>query len=178
MPRHRDGGLVPGTPALAGDADRRAGEEATDSIMALQLAGGPGAGHRHGSHRCRTVAGEAATETGRLRAGGVRRRLRSAAPLRRGRTPAGADSPRILQDGRPRAGRADLGAEAAAGRGSGDPRTPLPARRGHPVRRLPGRLLQALAAGGRRAAMPNTSSSAACTSWPRAPTSSPSRTRR
>jgi hypothetical protein len=37
MPRHRDGGLVPGTPAFAGDADRRAGEEATDSIMALHL---------------------------------------------------------------------------------------------------------------------------------------------
>ena len=37
MPRRRDGGLVPGTPALAGDADYRAGEEATDSNMALQL---------------------------------------------------------------------------------------------------------------------------------------------
>jgi hypothetical protein len=49
MPRHRDGGLVPGTPALAGDADRRAGEEATDSIMALHLpvAPAPAAGTDH-----------------------------------------------------------------------------------------------------------------------------------
>ena len=37
MPRRRDGGLVPGTPASAGDADRRAGEEATDSIMVPHL---------------------------------------------------------------------------------------------------------------------------------------------
>src|SRR5215207_4510968 len=37
MPRRRDGGLVPGTPTAAGEASRRAGEEATDSIMALQL---------------------------------------------------------------------------------------------------------------------------------------------
>jgi hypothetical protein len=37
MPRRRDGGLVPGTPALAGEVRRRAGEEATDSIMALQM---------------------------------------------------------------------------------------------------------------------------------------------
>src|SRR5215216_2445448 len=41
MPRHRDGGLVPGTPALAGDAGRRAGEEATVSNMALQLSTAP-----------------------------------------------------------------------------------------------------------------------------------------
>src|SRR5215217_9316303 len=41
MPRHRDGGLVPGTPALAGDAGRRAGEEATVSNMALQLPTAP-----------------------------------------------------------------------------------------------------------------------------------------
>ena len=49
-------------------------------------AGSPGARRRHGSPRRRTVAGEAAIETGRLRAGGVRRRLQVAAPLRRGRT--------------------------------------------------------------------------------------------
>src|SRR5215212_8726864 len=41
MPRHRDGGLVPGTPALAGDAGHRAGEEATVSNMALQLPTAP-----------------------------------------------------------------------------------------------------------------------------------------
>jgi len=37
MPRRRDGGQVPGTLGQTGDADRRAGEEATNSIMALQM---------------------------------------------------------------------------------------------------------------------------------------------
>ena len=36
MPRQRDGGQVPGVRCLTGDADHRAGAEATISIMALQ----------------------------------------------------------------------------------------------------------------------------------------------
>src|SRR5215212_2501032 len=41
MPRRGDGGQVPGTLGQTGDADRRAGEEATNSIMALQMAVAP-----------------------------------------------------------------------------------------------------------------------------------------
>src|SRR5215216_1603903 len=37
MPRRRGGGLIPETPASSGEAGHRAGEEATDSIMALHL---------------------------------------------------------------------------------------------------------------------------------------------
>ena len=92
---------------------------------------------------------------------------------------AGADSARILQDAGRRAGREDLGAcKRAARQAICHPRTPLPARRSHPVRRFPGRLLQALAAGRDRRPRPSSSSSAACTSWPRAPTFSGSRTSR
>ena len=49
MPRRRDGGQVPGVLGPAGDADRRAGAEATISIMALQLpvAPAPVAGTEH-----------------------------------------------------------------------------------------------------------------------------------
>ena len=52
-------------------------------------------------------------------------------------------------------------------------RPPLPARRGHPVRRRDRRLVQARPAGRGPARARSTSSSAACTSWPRARTSSP-----
>ena len=55
-------------------------------------------------------------------------------------------------------------------------RPPLPARRGHPVRRRDRRLVQAGPRGGGPARTPSSSSSAACTSWPRAPTSSPAPT--
>ena len=50
------------------------------------------------------------------------------------------------------------------------PRPSLSARRGHQVRRLHRRLLQARAAGQPGIPTPSSSSSAACTSWPRAPT--------
>ena len=69
-----------------------------------------------------------------------------------------------------------LGIRAAKeqpGRRAGDPRPPLPARRSHPVRRLRRRLLPAVARTPRQRPRPSTSSSAACTSWPRPPTSSP-----
>ena len=54
-------------------------------------------------------------------------------------------------------------------------RAPLPARRGHPVRRRHRRLVQAGPRRGRPARRRSTSSSAACTSWPSPPTSSPRR---
>ena len=50
------------------------------------------------------------------------------------------------------------------------PRPPLPARRGDQVRRLHRRLLQARAAGRPSIPTPTSSCSAACISWPRAPT--------
>ncbi|CAA9546449.1 MAG: Quinolinate synthetase, partial [uncultured Thermomicrobiales bacterium] len=86
--------------------------------------------------------------SGRLRPRGGHRRLRPAAAVRRLRAPPGADPPRLLQTRPRRAGRQDLRASAPAGRPPGDPGAPLPARRGDPVRRLPRRLVQALAARG------------------------------
>ena len=74
---------------------------------------------------------------------GLLRRYGVTAP-RQQRIPA-----RILHDERPGAGREDLGAQATTRRPPRHSRSPLPARRGHPVRRFPRRLLQALAAGGR-----------------------------
>ena len=53
---------------------------------------------------------------------------------------------------------------------AGHPRPSLPARRGDQVRRLHRRLVQARAAGRASIPTPSSSSSAACTSWPRAPT--------
>ena len=53
------------------------------------------------------------------------------------------------------------------------PRAPLPARRGDALGRCPGRLLRPVAHSPRTAATPTTSSSAASTSWPSPPTSSP-----
>ena len=177
MPRRRDGGLVPGTPALAGDADRRAGEEATDSIMALQLpvAPAPAAGTDHTAapwlakpqlKPADCVPEESVGAYDLLRRYGV-----AAAP-------AGADSARLLQDGRSRARCPDLGAEAAA-------RRALWSILGHHYQR--DEVIQfadfrgdsfklSQQAAGR--ATPNSSSSAASTSWPRAPTSSPGRTSR
>ena len=54
---------------------------------------------------------------------------------------------------------------------------PLPARRGHPVRRRHRRLASSSRATRRRGPRPSSSCSAACTSWPRAPTSSPAPSR-
>ena len=81
-----------------------------------------------------------------------------------GELPAASD-PTLVE--RARAARAD------ARRAGVRARPPLPARGGHPVRRRDRRLVQARAAGRRPAGAPSTSCSAACTSWPRAPTSSP-----
>ena len=69
-------------------------------------------------------------------------------------------------------------ARADARRPPRHPRSPLPARRGDQVRRLHRRLVQARAARSRSTRTPSSSSSAACTSWPRAPTSWRCRTSR
>ncbi|CAA9567622.1 MAG: Quinolinate synthetase, partial [uncultured Thermomicrobiales bacterium] len=81
-----------------------------------------------------------------LRAGSDRRRLRPAPPLRRLAAAPGAHPACLLQAAGRGARRPDLGAAPSAGRPPRRPRPPLPARRGDPVRRLPGRQLQALPA--------------------------------
>ena len=63
-------------------------------------------------------------------------------------------------------------ARATLGRPARHPRPPLPARRSDPVRRLHRRLVQARRARSPSTRTPSSSSSAACTSWPRAPTCS------
>ena len=63
-------------------------------------------------------------------------------------------------------------------RSPGGPGPPLPARRGRGLRRLRGRLLPAGQRGADPRAGRSTSSSAACTSWPRPPTCSPPMSRR
>ena len=83
----------------------------------------------------------------------------SRAGLRRGSQPVGRDPglhARARRDPRalPRHAGAGGGASHRGGQGrprlsAGDSRSPLPARRDHPLGRLPGRLLQALAAGRR-----------------------------
>ena len=69
-------------------------------------------------------------------------------------------------------------AQGGARRSPRDPRPSLPARRGDQVRRLHRRLVQARARRSPAPATPTTSCSAACTSWPRAPTCSRRRTSR
>ena len=64
-------------------------------------------------------------------------------------------------------------AKAALGPAAAHPRAPLPARRGHVLGRRPGRLLRPVAHSPPTATTPTTSSSAASTSWPSRPTSSP-----
>ena len=70
---------------------------------------------------------------------------------------------------RRRDARADRRRARRARRPPGDPRPPLPARRGDPLRRLHRRLVQAAREIAKHPT-PTSSSSAACTSWPRAPT--------
>ena len=74
---------------------------------------------------------------------------------------------------RPRPRRAGPRRQGGARRPGVRARPPLPARRGHRVRRRHRRLLQAGPGGRGPAGRASTSSSAACTSWPSRPTSSP-----
>ena len=69
-------------------------------------------------------------------------------------------------------------AKATLGDARLHPRPPLPARRGHPLGRRPRRQLPAVGAGPGAGPRPSTSCSAACTSWPSRPTSSPATTSR